>query len=179
MSQSVTLIGIQTQETGNTETPERFISMPQPGIAACEPRFSGICKNWHGSCYVLRTTKITNGSNPIKTRRIGSDITRTTRTETQLTDFFGVDRFVRLRPLNRTENNKTALRQLPRRVNRKIEAVSALKKIRLLLAPNGVAQKSKKGLAANNNNRSPKNKKEHAMQQLGGELRLPFVLSGV
>jgi hypothetical protein len=42
----------------------------------------------------------------------------------------------------------------------------------------GVAQKSKKGLATKNNNRPPKNKKEHATE-LGGEPRLPFVLSGV
>ncbi|MGH8416190.1 MAG: hypothetical protein ACRER8_02690 [Pseudomonas sp.] len=38
--------------------------------------------------------------------------------------------------------------------------------------------KSQKGLATKNNNRSPKNKKEHAVE-LGGEPWLPFVLSGV
>ncbi|MFK3798899.1 hypothetical protein [Pseudomonas sp. NPDC088444] len=64
-------------------------------------------------------------------------------------------------------------------MNRKIEAVSALKKIRLLLTPDGGRSKSQKGLATKNNNRPPKNKKEHAMQQLEGELRLPFLLSGV
>ncbi|EEB59221.1 hypothetical protein PSPTOT1_4343 [Pseudomonas syringae pv. tomato T1] len=34
-------------------------------------------------------------SKPIKTRRNGSDITRTKRTEAQLTDFFGVDQLYR------------------------------------------------------------------------------------
>jgi len=38
--------------------------------------------------------------------------------------------------------------------------------------------KSQKGLATKNNNRPPKNKKEHAVE-LGGEPWLPFVLSGV
>jgi hypothetical protein len=47
-------------------------------------------------------------------------------------------------------------------MNLTIEAVSALKKIRLLLAPDGGRSKSKKGLATKNNNRPPKNKKEHA-----------------
>jgi hypothetical protein len=42
----------------------------------------------------------------------------------------------------------------------------------------GVAQKSKKGMATKNNNRPPKNKKEHATE-LGGEPWLPFVLSAI
>jgi hypothetical protein len=59
------------------------------------------------------TTRTKMCSNPIKTKRIGSDITRTTRTETQLTDFFGVDSFSEVlekEPRSRTENNKTTLR---------------------------------------------------------------------
>jgi hypothetical protein len=63
-------------------------------------------------------------------------------------------------------------------LNRKIEAASALKKIRLLLTPDGGRSKSKKGMATKNNNRPPKNKKEHAIE-LEGEPWLPFVLSGV
>jgi len=70
-----------------------------------------------------------------------------------------VDRFVRLRLLDRAENNKTTFRSLPYRMNRKIKAASALKKIRLLLTPDGGRSKSKKGLATKNNNRPPKNKK--------------------
>jgi hypothetical protein len=42
--------------------------------------------------YVLYN-KNNRRSTSIKTKRIGSDTTRTTRTETQLTDFFGVDSF--------------------------------------------------------------------------------------
>jgi hypothetical protein len=53
-------------------------------------------------------------SNPIKTKRNGSDITRTKRTEAQLTDFFGVDSLFgdsgNQEPHNQTENNKTASR---------------------------------------------------------------------
>ena len=164
LSHSVTLLGIEARETGNTETPGHDFSDELIGPFLCRPRFSGNRKNWHGFCYVLCTTKIKNRSNPIKTRRIGSDITRTTRTETQLTDFFGVDRFVRLRLLDRAENNKTTFRSLPDRMNRKIKAASALKKIRLLLTPDGGRSKSKKGLATKNNNRPPKNKKEHATE---------------
>ena len=43
----------------------------------------------------------------------GSDITRTTRTEAQLTDFFGVDSFseeLAREPRDPTENNKTTVR---------------------------------------------------------------------
>lgn len=111
LSHSVTLLGIEARETGNTETPGHDFSDELIGQFLCRPRFPGNRKNWHGFCYVLRTTKIKNRSNPIKTRRIGSDITRTRRTETQLTDFFGVDRFARLRPLDRAENNKTTFRR--------------------------------------------------------------------
>jgi hypothetical protein len=110
LSHSVTLLGIVVMETGNTETLGKESEDSSAGEYPSKPRIPALLKNWHGFCYVLRTTKITKCSNPIKTRRIGSDITRTTRTEAQLTDFFGVDCFVRLRPHDRTENNKTALR---------------------------------------------------------------------
>jgi len=43
----------------------------------------------------------------------GSDITRTTLTEAQLTDFFGVDSFsegLERDPRNQAENNKTTFR---------------------------------------------------------------------
>jgi len=60
-----------------------------------------------------------------------------------------------------------------------MKAVSALKKIRLLLIPLGDrSKKAVKGKVAKNNNRPPDNKKEHD-KNLEGEPRLPFVLSGV
>ncbi|MEG5265602.1 hypothetical protein TRP66_14970 [Pseudomonas sp. JDS28PS106] len=77
-------------------------------------------KSWHSFCYLSGTTKTTNVQHTNKNNTYGSDITRTTRTEAQLTDFFGVDSFTGLAGTgarNRTENNKTASRQLPDRLD--------------------------------------------------------------
>jgi hypothetical protein len=95
LSHSVTLPAITVRETGNSETTGALFGFELSPVFTLKARFSGLSQSWHGICYVTCTTKITNRSNPIKTRRIGSVITRTIRTETQLTDFFGVDRFVK------------------------------------------------------------------------------------
>jgi hypothetical protein len=60
LSHSVTLPAIVFRETGNTETPgDRFSSESRP-VKSAKPRKPGTLKSWHGFCYVLRTTKITN-----------------------------------------------------------------------------------------------------------------------
>lgn len=91
LSHSVTLPAIAFRETGNTETPgDRFSSESRPGEVRKTPKTGTFLKlAWLLLC--LTYNKNNKCNNPIKTRRIGSDITRTTRTETQLTDFFGVD----------------------------------------------------------------------------------------
>jgi len=103
-------------------------------------------------------------SNPIKTKRTGSDITRTTRTETQLTDFFGVDSFSEQRARhavrNRTENNKTASRQRPDRLDRFDKSVISAQKNTFALDPEwGSLKKDVKGKVDKNNNRPPEKQK--------------------
>jgi hypothetical protein len=62
----------------------------------------------------LRYNNNKNQQHPIKTTCTGSDITRTTRTEAQLTDFFEEDGFPEALAeqgfRSRAENNKTTFR---------------------------------------------------------------------
>ena len=93
LSQSVTLPAIAFRETGNTETLGDGFSAESQAHEVREAPETGTIRKLAQLLQSLTHNKNNNGLAPIKTTRIGSDITRTTRTETQLTDFFGVDRF--------------------------------------------------------------------------------------
>lgn len=60
LSHSVTLPAITFRETGNTETPGDRFGLEFTPVNSGKPREPGPQQSWHGFCYVIRTTKITN-----------------------------------------------------------------------------------------------------------------------
>jgi hypothetical protein len=93
LSHSVTLPAIAS---GKRVTRKHLAtdSAVNPASEILKPPNSGTSKKLAWLLLCLTYNKNNKCNKPIKTRRIGSDITRTTRTETQLTDFFGVDRCI-------------------------------------------------------------------------------------